>query len=78
MAFFYGDIQFTVLTQLSYTWDPMTFLSTINKMKSDICLGMEKFLNTVFIFSELLSGRFWGRIEGWEGERKKLEINQEI
>ena len=50
----------------------------INKMKTDICLAMEKFPNTVFIFSELLSRRVWGRIEGWEGERKKLEINKEI
>ena len=53
-------------------------LLILNKMKSDIFLGMEKFQYTVFIFSELLSRRFWGRIEGWEGERKKLEIDKEI
>jgi hypothetical protein len=35
------------------------------------------FSDTLFIFSELLSGRFWGNIESWEGESKKLQINKE-
>ena len=29
----------------------------VNKMKTDICLAMEKFPNTVLLFSELLSRR---------------------
>lgn len=47
-------------------------------MKTDISLFTEKFGNTILIFSEVLSRRFWGRIDGWEGEKKKIYINKEV
>lgn len=48
------------------------------KMKADISLFTEKFENTILIFSEVLSRRFWGRIDGIEGEKKKMHINKEV
>lgn len=53
-------------------------LPLINKMRNDMEFCMEKFSDTLFIFSELLSRKFWGNIEGWEGENKKLQINKEM
>ena len=53
-------------------------LPLIKKMKTDISLFTEKFGNTILIFSEVLSRRFWGRIDGWEGEKKKIYINKEV
>lgn len=38
----------------------------------------EKIENTILIFSEVLSRRFWGRIDDWEGEKKKMHINKEV
>jgi hypothetical protein len=38
----------------------------------------EKFSDTLFTFSELLSRKFWGNIEVCEGESKKLQINKEV
>jgi hypothetical protein len=47
-------------------------------MKNDIEFFFENFSDTLFIFSGLLSRRFWGNIEDWEGEIKKLQIDKEM
>lgn len=53
-------------------------LPLIKKMKADLSLFTEKFENTIMIFSEVLSRRFWGRIDSWEGEKKKMHISKEV
>ncbi|XP_062573884.1 uncharacterized protein LOC134235752 [Saccostrea cucullata] len=52
--------------------------SLITKMKNDISSYMENFPDTIFIYSELLSRRVWGKIAVWEGENKKMIINREL
>lgn len=55
-----------------------SLLFFIKKMKIDISLFIEKFGNIILIFLEVLFRRFWGRIDGWEGEKKKIYINKEV
>jgi hypothetical protein len=53
-------------------------LSLITKMKNDIALYMENFPDTIFIYSELLSRRVWGKLTVWEGENRKIIINKAL